>query len=567
MKRILLLLSLVLLLVTGISSAAAQIPAPIDWIPASFTGFVRLDTSDAQLTLNDLNLALFVASVLQPARFQFTAAQDYDTFFPLNSFDMENGSFNRMVMPWLKDEVIVAYRALGAQFDASADETVLILPSRDAFTSATFLQQVVAGQDLLQRENYRDVIIYSGDKTAFAFMPTAVLVGADELIRETIDTMNGDGASLTADPVYQQVTAALPEASLISAYVSGETAGRALGVLLSGGNSADPFLNALSESLDGLNDDRSSERLLLSGALDGIGVSLHYDPIRSTNFEAHVVLHTVAEPDAGEAIFDPAVLDLIPRSAMLVQSGADAASAANGALYSLPFWNFANRALASFPVVAASDPASASLPTPTTEDIQAAVASFLEAVQPLVAVQDDLLGKLDGSYSLALLPRPNNPMPGLNTPFDLLLVVQTDSPESATAAQSSARTLLETFTAPLDDEELGSHMFQTLHAPDTGEVLVSVGAVGNLLVIGTGSATQQALDAQNGDNQLIQQERWQNLSQGEQIPYVYVDVNAFYNTFQPTIGGPAVRPVSQLGIQSRYLGDNLFELHLLVALS
>jgi hypothetical protein len=207
------------------------------------------------------------------------------------------------------------------------------------------------------------------------------------------------------------------------------------------------------------------------------------------------------------------------------------------------------------------------LPTPTAEDVEQAVNNFLDTVQPLVDVQSDLLEKLDGSYSLALLPRPNNPLPGTDLPFDLLLVVQTDSTESAETAQESASTLLETFVAPLDDETLDEHTFQTLHTADTGEPLVSIGAVDNLLIIGTGSAAQQALDAQRGDNQLIQQERWQNLSADNQIPYVYIDVNAYYNTFLPTIGGPAVRPISQLGIQSRYLGDNLFQLHLLVALS
>jgi hypothetical protein len=90
----------------------------------------------------------------------------------------------------------------------------------------------------------------------------------------------------------------------------------------------------------------------------------------------------------------------------------------------------------------------------------------------------------------------------------------------------------------------------------------------NLLVIGTGSAAQLALDAQRGDNRLIGQTRWQNLSQDDHIPYVYVDVNAFYNTFLPQAGSAAQPlPVNQVGIHSQYLGDNLFELNLLVAVS
>ena len=570
MKRTRLLLplfSLLFMLLINVAPTAAQIPSPIDWIPASFDAYVRLDTENAQVTLNDLNISLFVASILQPARFQFTQAQGFDTFFPLDSFDMESTSFTQTIMPWLNNEIIIAYHSLGAQFDASPEETVLILPTRDAFMSASRLQGVIAAQDLLERETYRDVIIYKGDKTALAFLPTAVLVGADALLRETIDTMNGDGEPLTASPVYQQVRAALPETQLLTAYLGSDSAARALSVILSGSAAADPLLSALSDSLSSLNDTHSPERLLLSGALDGIGVSLSYDSLRTQHLTASIVLHTVDTPTTPEAAFDPTVLNFIPRSAMLVHSGADASSAASSVLYSLPLLNFASTALASFPLAGQPSTPTVLPPTPSADDVQAAVSTFLETIDPLVSMQDDLLANLNGSYSLALLPRPNNPVPVLNTPFDVLLVVQTDSAQSAETAQASATTLLETFATPLEDETLGEHTFHTLRVPQTGEPLVRIGAVDNLLLIGTGNAAQQALDAQRGDNRLVQQARWQALATGDDIPYVYIDVNAYYNTFLPVVGGPAARPVRQLGIQSRYLGDNLFELRLQVALA
>src|SRR5690606_7612356 len=106
-----------------------------------------------------------------------------------------------------------------------------------------------------------------------------------------------------------------------------------------------------------------------------------------------------------------------------------------------------------------------------------------------------LLNKLDGSYSLALLPRPNNPLPGLNAPFDLLLVVQTPDAEAAADVQANTSRLLETFTVPLEDEVLNAHKFSTLRDAATGEALVRVGAVDNLVVVGTGEAAQQALRA------------------------------------------------------------------------
>lgn len=560
MKRILSFAFVVLLFALPV---AAQASEPVDWIPADFAAFIRVDTSNAEETLRNLNVGLFVASMLQPARAQFTGSQGFDAFFPVTSFDVEGASFTQNVLPWVDGEVIFAYRSLGAGFDVTTGDILMIFPTTDSLQAAGALNPIIERQDFLQRETYQGMNIYLGDKTAFAITPNAVLIGAPDVLRATIDTLVGSAPALTADSVYQQVQAALDEGDAISAYVAGDAAARALGVLMSGSAAADPLMAAIDQSLTTISGDRTPERLLLGGSLDGIGIRVTYDP-RLSNLNASVVLHTVDAPDVSEAAFDPAVLDLIPRSAMIVQSGSNARNMATDALYSLPLLNFAGDALAAFPV--ASTQASQVLPTPTAEDIQTAVETFLTTIEPVVDVQSDVLAKLDGSYSLALLPRPNNPVPVLNTPFDLLLVVQTDSPESAQTVQASADKLLETFVAPLEDEQLDEQAFRTLRAPQTGEPLLRVGAVDNLVVIGTGSAAELALDARRGDNRLVSQQRWQNLSQDD-IPYIYVDVNAYYNTFLPTLGGQTSRPVSQLGVQSRYLGDNLFALDVLVALA
>jgi len=571
MKRILWLLPILFLFALVMPSAAqsatqeaAPSVSPLDWIPADFSGFVTVDMSNSQSTLGTLNLTLFTASVLQPTRIRYSQAQNFDPFFPLTAFDMENASFTQNVLPWLDNQVIIAYRNLGTDFNANATNTMMIFPATDALEAANALNAVIKAQDFLKRETYHDVILYEGDKTSFAFLAAAVISGPTALLRETIDTMTGNGHALTADPVYQQVRAALPPKTVLSAYLAKDAAAHALGVLMSGGSTADPILTAINESLASLNGDKTPERLLLSGSLDGIGISVAADTLHTSTVTANIVLHTVDTPDATDTKFDPAVLDLIPRSAMIVQSGTDASSTATDALYSLPFLNFAGKALAAFPV---DQPSGQSLSVPTAQDAQTAVSGFLSALKSTVDVQSDLIDKLKGSYSLALLPRPNDPMPILNTPYDLLLVVKTDSPSAAQAAQTSATKLLAAFTSPLVSEQLDAQTFQTLRAPDTGESLVSVGAVDNLFVIGTGSAAQLAVDAMHGDNRLTKQDRWMNLSRNNDIPYVYVDVNAFYNTFLPTIGGPAVRPVSQFGIHSRYLGSNLFELNMQVALS
>ncbi|MCC6804497.1 MAG: DUF3352 domain-containing protein, partial [Anaerolineae bacterium] len=549
MKRIHWILPLLLLCALPV---AAQTPSPLDWIPADFSAFVRINMTNPTLTLGNLDIGLFVASVIQPARAQYAESQDFDPFFPLDSFDVESVSFTRDVLPWLEDEMIIAYRSLGAQFEATAADALMIFPVANSLQAANALSPIIQAQDFLQRDSYRGMNVYEGDKTSFGFTPFAALIGPVDLIHAAIDTLLGDAPALTSDPVYQQVSGALDVSSaLVYAYLSQDTASRALSVLMSGSDAADPLLAAVEQSLGDLSDDRTPERLLLSGAVDGVGIGVQYDRTRP-NLRANVILHTTDAPDASDTAFDPAVLDLIPRSAMIVQSGTDAGSAATDALYALPLLNFAGDALGAFPVFPSA--ASQILPVPTADDVQSAVADFLDTVKPVVDVQNDVLAQLDGSYSVALLPRPNNPVPVLNAPFDVLLVVQTESAEAAQSVRDSADKLLETFVAPLEDEQLDEQDFRTLRAPGTGEPVLRVGTVDNMVVIGTGSAAQLALDARRGDNRLTAQQRWQNLSQDDQIPYIYVDINAYYNTFLPTLGGPAVRPVSQMGVQSRYLG-------------
>jgi hypothetical protein len=239
----------------------------VDWIPADFAGFVRIDTSDAETTLQNLNIGLFTASMLQPPRVQFTEALGFDTFFPVTSFDVEGATFSRNVLPWLDDEVIIAYRSLGAQFDASAENLLMIFPTEDSLEAASALSPIIERQDLLRRDTYRGMNIYIGDKTAFALTPRAVLVGALGLLHATLDTITGNAPSLTADPVYQQIQAALGENSTISAYIGADAAARALGILMSGSDAADPLLAAIDQSLASLNSDKTPERLLLATLL------------------------------------------------------------------------------------------------------------------------------------------------------------------------------------------------------------------------------------------------------------------------------------------------------------
>ena len=91
--------------------------------------------------------------------------------------------------------------------------------------------------------------------------------------------------------------------------------------------------------------------------------------------------------------------------------------------------------LAALPVPASALPQAGDIPL--ADDLTMAFASFndaLAAVQGL-NLQSGLIDHLDGSYALALIPRPNSPTPVLNTPYDLLAVMQTDDAETARASR------------------------------------------------------------------------------------------------------------------------------------
>jgi hypothetical protein len=594
-RRVLIVLSLLLALSISLTPLFAQSPSgqvivlqggqiptllgdnsefnPADWIPSDFAGFFQIDVSNQNTALSRLNILLFVASFLQPTRIQFTQALGYNQLIPLDSFDLEDAAFERDVSPWLRGDIVIAYRELDESLNAIAGETLLILPTNDSFRAAMALRRVIDGQDLLRIASYRGVTIYVGDQTALAFTPMAVLVGSEEILQSTIDVIDEgtEAEHLTADTIYQEIRTSL-NATGTFAYVRGEAAARALPSLISGDvPAAEPLLAALGESI-GARQDGRIEASLLSGAVNGIGVSMNvrYSNGVPVGVEAATVLHLsteISSPDES-ATFDPAVLDLIPRSAMVVQSGADAGSTAYDVLSGLPLFNFAGRALSAFPIPESAGSTSGVFQTPTSEDIQTALDSFFAALEQIggVDVPTDLLDHLDGSYAVAVLPRPNDPAPVINTPFDLLVVAQVDD---GVETLEGATSLLSVFLGEeaFEEETIDEQTFYIMRTPETGETILQIGAVDNTLVIGTGRAVESALSALNGDNRLINQERWQSLS-SENSPDLYIDVNAFYNTFFPQIvqATTGAIPLNQLGVETQMLENGLYQITLTVTL-
>jgi hypothetical protein len=555
-----------LIFIVSLLPAAAQEISLADWIPADFAGFVRIDMSDAANTLQFLNNGMVVAAVLQPTRVTLEDRLTFDDFFPLGVLDVEDASFETAILPWLGDEIFIAYRNLPSNYRAAAEDVLVILPTDSSFGATNTLSSVIQGQDFLEQTTYRGISIYQGDRISIALTPVAILVGSDEVIRAALDVEAGEEAALTSDATYQAVRSAISDDTEVFAYLNGNSAAEGLGYVISGDGDAAPLLAALGDAFADLQRVETVEAALLRGEIDGVGIGLQLETIISGIATAKVVLHTTDNLVESSSDFDPAILEFIPRSALMVQSGTDGQKAAYASLAALPMANFSSLMLGGFPISLATGAASDQLEPPTAEEMATAVNGFADALEEAngISVFDDVLNHFDGSYSIALLPRPNNPLPLLNTTFDALLVAQVDDGD---ALMENLDSVLETLVGEdyLETETLNDHTFTTLTVPGSDEPLLRIGVVDNLLLVGTGDSTEMALNAQRGDNRLINQARWQALS-SDTSPDFYLDVPAFYDTFLPTAGGQIGGVLNQIGIHSRSLGDGLYELNLQVTL-
>src|SRR5690606_3798679 len=212
-----------------------------------------------------------------------------------------------------------------------------------------------------------------------------------------------------------------------------------------------------------------------------------------------------------EVDFVPTVLDLIPQNAMLVQSGSNAQGAAYDLLTVLPLANFASQVIGAFPVQPSTATTSGALTVPTATDIEQVLGGLLMTLnrQANFDLDHDLLQHFTGSYAVALLPRPNDPLPPLNLPYDLLLVADVDDPEEALdgAARLTQILLAQNELGTVEVEEMPFRVVE-----HNGDPVLWLGTVDNMLVLATGTALDQALDARIGDDRLINRERWQKVS-------------------------------------------------------
>ncbi len=596
MKRVFSIIVLLLIMFSAILPVHAQLTPPnfgaaddpTGWIPANFAGFVRIDASVQSDALNSLNLMLFTASFLQPSRVTFTDTVTFDTFFPLASFDLEQAAFSTDIAPWLSGSIVIAYRELSDDYSPISEETLLIFPTRDTFNAAAAMQRVIEGQDILETVSYRGVTIYVGDQTAIAFTPSAVLIGSDEILRATIDVIDGEGESITASAAYQQIDAALAADSLSAgtfagdsqpgtafAFVRGEAASNAVRVLLSTSDSgeAQSVLSAFAGALAHQRDSATVETALLNGEIEAAGARLHaeFRGQAAIGVQAHVAVRLADTPStpAVPAAFDTSILNLIPRSAFIVQSGSNAHAAARDVVAGLPLYNFAGVALNAFPFSVSAAAQSGEIPTPDADAASAAIDSFFTAARDIggVDIAAGVLDQLNGSYAFALMPRPNNPLPLLNTRYDMLLIAQVADTQTALAGVTDALELYLGESA-LESEMINAQNFFVLREPDTGEAVLRIGAVDGALVIGTGESAALALQARAGDNRLIAQDRWQSLLTSERTPDLYLDFNGFFNAFFPQVarGVAGGIPLNQMSVQTTVDESGLYRLDVRVTL-
>ncbi|MBZ0275201.1 MAG: hypothetical protein K8I60_03600, partial [Anaerolineae bacterium] len=430
---------LFLVFVLTISPTAAQDTSVADYVPADFAGFIRINTADPERTAAVLDVMAQVGSLIQPARFQYQDTLTLGDFVPVvDRFSQENATCADLILPWLRGELVIAYRQFDAELNVQPDDVLVIASAAGLFGPASSLSSVITGRHLTRKETfYPDVTIYTDDRVTLALTADAVLIGSETLVDSALAVRAGESPSLTGQAAYQAVHSALVDDPLVFAYAAGEHALDALSGLVSGNAIARPLFPAFGEALTALDDMDSFGTRLLSGQMDGIGVNLDIEPpSESPILTATLAAHSskAAAPESASVALNPALLDFVPRSALLVHTGTDIRQGMYTILGAMPLANFAGQILGGVPVVTLGD-AGNLITAPSSDDIQSAVESFLAALSTVgeFDLNADLLDHLSGNYVVALLPRPKDPIPVLNAPYELLLTADVKNGDAALA--------------------------------------------------------------------------------------------------------------------------------------
>lgn len=558
-------LFLLLTLIWTIFPAAAQDRSAADYVPADFAGFVRLRLDNPAQTLQALNITAFTAAQLQPNRLQLpNAALSYDNFITLTTlFDVETAAFGETILPWLDGEMVIAYRDFDDQLQTPPEDILLIMLTDDVLESASRLSSIIQAQDLPEKETYLGITIYQGDKSAIALTAPAVFAGPVELVRAALDVQAGVTPPITTNPIYQTLYAHSDQEAPIFAYVDAEHVLPAVSGLMAGAENTQTLLTAFGGALTELRGSGNFESLLFNGGFDGAAGTLSVevgDEYITTRGKA--LFHTLTPfPAVVTSENQPDLMTFIPRNAMLAGSGGDARGMIYDLLAALPLSNFAREIFGGLPIQTVGTDSEQITP-PDARQVSGAVVSYLDVLKQFSEfdLEADLLSHLSGDYAVAFIPRPNNPVPVLDAPFDTLFVARVADEE---AARAGAVTFLGKVLNLESLEDVESDGWTLSRLGVRNEAVVSLGAQDGLLLVGTGNAVENALDAARGDNRLIAEDTWQTFAEA-QPPILYLDTAIFLNTFFPTPGGSVPSGSNRIyfALNTDDLGAGIYQLQL-----
>ncbi len=560
---VVLLVSLIALL-----PVAAQQPNTrdaADYIPADFAGFIRLRLTEPGVTVQNINAVAFAAQMLQPNRVALgDEALQFDTVIPfIQWFNVDGTSFVDNVLPWVEGEMALAYRQFDGAFETATDDILLVLPVTNYLNATSALSPILNGQDLGSETEHRSVKIYIGDRVSYAITSTVVFIGPLERVKAGLDVQAGAAEPISAQPAYRAITEASPADAPISAYIGGDYLLPAINGLLNGQATSEALLQALGGALTS----QGFVQQVLDGSFDGAGVSLRFDTETFT-VRASAYFHSSGALPTATEIANPALLEFVPRNALLVHSGSNFTHFLSDAITSLPMTNFARELIGGLGIQTVGT-ASGLANAPSADDLRQVVSAFSEVMKTVnrYDLQADLFSHVSGSYTLAILPRPNNPLPLLNTPFDVLIVTEVDDPD---AAQSGVTRLLQTLygleSQPADP--INGWSITTLGADVSGRPIFTIATQNDKLILTTGNAIRPVLAAEQGDDRLVNLPGYQDIISQTPRPDLYVDLLALYNTFFQIPGGVSSNATNQrrmaLGIAAE--GDQLLRLDMSVLL-
>ena len=530
----------------------AQAPAqteldPRALLPADIDAWLSLDIRDSGI-INALNVAARSAALLQPGRAGLQPLQGLEQALPLQQLNTEAlPIFARDFAPWVEEQVLLAWRAPGP----AAQSPLLILPTRDVLQAAASFSSILEEQDLLRRELHQGQTLWLADRSSIAFAPGAVLIGPEALVRAALDVQAAAAPRLLDAAAGMTERDTAPAGQILSGWLRGEKTLRALAALLSGSEESAPLLSAFGQTLAAFDSQSLLQQLVLQGEAQALTFSLATDALRLNVLRLTLQLHhDDAAASETPTAFNAAVLEAVPRNAMLVVSGTEARSLVFNLLAAMPLSNFGGQLLGAFSAQESAGADNGLLAPPDADTIQQTISNWLAALwdQADFDLEHDLLRRLNGSFSLALLPRPNDPLPPLNIPVDLLLVAEVDDGQAALDALERLVTL--TLDARgLERREADGTQLRVLPGDGFSGPLLQAWSADGLLLLGTGAAPEAMRLARAGDDRLIDRARWQALAQ-EAPPQLYLDIAPLYATLLPGAAGPQLQQIRQLGLRS-----------------